>query len=137
MKANIHHILEAYKALDSLSTEELEVSDIIAILGVKRVLRPIKEEYDAFVKDATHSLRPADFDKLVEIEQRIDSASDEEKAYHQEGVEKYNKALVEAINTEYAEAIEFEAKMPEETIAKIAKMKKWTIAEMGLLSILM
>ena len=80
MKANIHHILEAYKALDSLSTEELEVSDIIAILGVKRVLRPIKEEYDAFVKDATHSLRPADFDKLVEIEQRIDSASDEEKA---------------------------------------------------------
>lgn len=49
----------------------------------------------------------------------------------------FRQALVEAINTEYAEAIEFEAKMPEETIAKIAKMKKWTIAEMGLLSILM
>lgn len=137
MKANVNQIVNAYEALESIETKSLEVEDIMAILSVRRALRPIKEDFAAFMKDASEKFKPANIDELVEIEKRWDDATEEEKVAHNKDVAAYHKAIADAVNAEYADDIDIEAKLPDEVAAKVAKMKEWTIEQLDVLSILM
>lgn len=138
MKATIFQIVNAYYALETISTTTLEVADIVAVLVARKALRPHVEEYEAFVNDARERLKPANYEELVEIEQRLNDATDEEKRAHSIGVFNYNKAIDDALMTAFTENIDVaDAVLPIETAAKIAKMKEWTIEQMNVLSILM
>lgn len=138
MKATIFQIVNAYYALESIGTTTLEVADIASVLSARRALRPHVEDYESFVADAREKFKPANYDELVEIEQRMNDATDEEKRTHSIGVFNYNKTIEDAVMSEFAENIDVaDAMLPIETAAKIAKAKEWTIEQMNVLSILM
>lgn len=138
MKAKVKQIVGAYNALGEAKTSTLESSDVLSIIKARRAMRPIVEDYEAFVKDATEKLKPADFDALVDIERKGDKATDEEKAYHHEHVTKYHKAIVDAINEEFSKEVELELpKLSDEVQAKLLKENEWNVAKLDELAVIM
>lgn len=137
MKAKVKQIVGAYNALGEAKTSTLESSDVLSIIKARRAMRPIVEDYEAFVKDAIEKLKPADFDALVEIERKGDKATNDEKAYHNENVAKYHKAIEDAINEEFSKEVELGLpKLSDEVQVKLLKENSWSAARLDNLSIL-
>lgn len=138
MKVTISQATNAYNALGAAKTTTLEHADVLAIIKARRVLRPIVEERDAFVKDAMEKFKPADYDELVAIEHKGKDATDEEKKKHYEGVTAYYQAVNEAAEAEFAKDVDLELPViSEDALAKLVKENGWSMAQADELSILL
>lgn len=134
----VKDIVTAYKALGEAKTASLEMADILTIVKARRAMRPIVEDYEAFVKDVVEKMKPTDFDKLVEIEKRLDTATKEEKEYHLRGVVVYRAACDEACNEEFSKEVEIElGKLSEDAQAKLLKENEWNVAKLDELAVIM
>lgn len=132
MKVGIIHAIAAYTELEKIPTATLEVEDIVAILGMRRGLRPLVEDYNAFIKDAKDKFRPSDVDRLADIERKGEEATDEERTFYDNAMKEYNDAVTSAVNAEYADGVEVEVSLPITTIAKISRIMEWKIGEIEL-----
>lgn len=138
MKVTISQAVAAYNALGAAKTTSVEHADILAVIKARRVLRPIVEERDAFVKDAMEKFKPADYDELVAIENKGKDATDDEKKKHYHGVSAYYKAVNEAAEAEFAKELELELPtISEDALAKLVKENGWNMAQADELSILL
>lgn len=134
----VKDIVTAYKALGEAKTATLEMADILAIVKARRAMRPIVEDYEAFVKDVVEKMKPADFDKLVEIEQRLNEATDEEKQHHLKGVIAYRMACDKACNEEFSKDVDIElGKLSEDAQAKLLKENEWNVGKLDELAVML
>lgn len=133
----VKDIVAAYKALGEARTSTLNIEDVLVIVKARRAMRPIVDDYEAFVKDVLEKAKPADFDKLVEIERRLDTATQEEKEYHLKGVVAYRAACSNACDEEFAKEVNIDlGKLSQEVQVKLLKENGWSVAKLDELAIM-
>lgn len=64
MKAKIKQVIEAYKVLGEAKVTKLEESEVIKVVKVRKAMRPIAEEFEAFLKDCQDKFKPENWDAI-------------------------------------------------------------------------
>ena len=107
-------ILNAYRVLGESKMSTLEVSEVIKVVKARKVMRPIAESLEAFMKDIQE--KAASWESMTE-EQRIE--------------------LNNAANDELLKEVEVEfEKLSEESIAKLIQENGFKAREFDLLGIM-
>ena len=119
MKATVKQIVSAYNTLGEASVTKLEEGEAIKVVKARKAMRPIVEDYEAFLKDCQEKFKPENWDSIqtklkqwqkegekttlteeerteinkvaIEYQTKIDKAlADELKKEHEINAEKFN-----------------------------------------------
>lgn len=124
------NIQNAYAALKGVKINTLEVEDAKIILNFRKEARPHIEAFEAFLQDVNDSLKPEDFDNLVEIEKKLDEATQEEKAYYHKSVSAWRNKVNVALGEELDKDIDITfGTLSKDGVALFLKAKEWTVEE--------
>lgn len=64
MKAKIKQVIEAYKILGEAKVTKLEESEVIKVVKARKAMRPIADEFEAFLKDCQDKFKPEEWDAI-------------------------------------------------------------------------
>lgn len=124
----IYELINAYYALQGVKINTLKMADVKVILNFRKDARPHIEAFEAFAKDVDEAMKPADFDKLVEIERKGNKATPEEINHHHTEVIEYHNKVAEAIAEERNKDVEVaHGTLSSEAYDKLLKAKDWTV----------
>lgn len=139
MKVTIKQVVECYKALGDATVSTLEESDKIKILKIRKVMRPMVEEYNAYVKDAEEKFK---FEGIEEADKlRIGAINkwnkdhsyqfSEEEIEAAEKIGKFLESKSKAENEELSREVEIEfEKLSESAELRIMDENKWKIKKL-------
>lgn len=126
----IYELQAAYMALQGVKINTLKMDDVKVILNFRKDARPHIEAFEVFSKDVDEAMKPADFDKLVEIERKGNKATPEEIAHHRIAVTEYRNKIIEAIAEERNKDVEVShGTLSAEAYDLLLKVKDWTVEE--------
>ena len=66
MKASIQKIVSAYKVLGEAKVTKLEEGEVIKVVKARKAMRPIADDFDAFLKDCQEKFKPENWDEVQE-----------------------------------------------------------------------
>lgn len=75
----LKQLIAAYKALGEAKVAKLEASEVIKIVKARKAMRPIADEYDAFLKDCQEKFKPENWDEIQSKAQKWNELTDDEK----------------------------------------------------------
>ena len=58
MKVKVKDVVSAYKVLGDAKVVKLEELEIIKVVKARKAMRPIADDYDAFLKDCQEKFKP-------------------------------------------------------------------------------
>lgn len=64
MKAKVKNVVSAYKVLGDARVNKLEESEVVKVIKARKAMRPIADDYDAFLKDCKEKLKPEGWEKI-------------------------------------------------------------------------
>lgn len=64
MKAKVKDVVSAYKVLGDAKVVKLEESEVIKVVKARKAMRPIADDYDAFLKDCQEKFKPEGWDEI-------------------------------------------------------------------------
>lgn len=133
----VYELINAYYALQGVKINTLKMDDVYVMLDFRKDARPYVEAFEAFSKDVDEVMKPADFDELVEIERKGDKATPSEIVHHNIEIQKYNKAVKDALRKERNKDVEVaHGTFSPEAYDQLRKVKDWTIEEWESISFL-
>lgn len=142
MKVKI--IVEAYKLLGEAKVGKLEASEVIKILKARKVMRPIAEEFDAFLKDAQERFKPEGWNDIQEKlaqwqkEGEKTTLTEEERIAINKALIAYQSAINEAVNDELERNLEIKIeKLSEGSDIKLMSANDWTPNQLDLIEMLL
>ena len=106
MKTNIKKVVACYKALGEADVNTLDENEAIKVIDARKVMRPIADAYDAYLKDVQEKFKPEDWDKIQEDFQKWQqegdsvSLSDERKKEINQKMVDYGKKIDAALKKE-------------------------------------
>ena len=144
MKTSIKKIVDAYKVLGEAKVSKLEESEVIKVIKARKAMRPIAEEFDAFLKDCQEKFKPENWDGLQYKIQQWQQEGDKTTLSEEERIE-INKTIIEyqikinnAIKEEESRIVEMNIeKLSEDSITKLFKHNDWQISKLDDISILL
>lgn len=144
MEIKIKNIVEAYKLLGEAKVTELEEQEVLKIIKARKVMRPIVEEFESFLKDCQEKFKPENWDKLQSKIQQWQQEGDKTTLSEEERIE-INKTIIEyqikinnAIKDEESRIVEITIeKLSEDSITKLLKHNDWQISKLDDISILL
>ena len=144
MKATVKQIVAAYNALGNTKSTKLEDSEKGKILKARKAMRPIAEDYEAFLKDCQETLKPENWDEIQTKLQKWQQEGEKTTLTEEERVE-INKAVIDyqnKINKVVKEELEKEVeinfeKLEEGANVKLMSANDWTPNQLDEIEILL
>lgn len=144
MKCTVKQVVECYKAFENSKVNKLEESEKIKILKARKAMRPIHDDYEAFLKDVQEMMKPENWDELQKKVQQWQQEGEKTTLTEAERIE-INKALVEyskkadnAVKEELAKEVEISIeKLKENSDIKLLEENDWEIGKLDLIEILL
>ena len=97
MKAKIKQVIEAYKVLGEAKVTKLEESEVIKVVKARKAMRPIADEFEAFLKDCQDKFKPEEWDEIQKKIQQWQQEGEKTTLTDSEKIE-INKALIDYQN---------------------------------------
>lgn len=133
----LKEIANAYKALGEAKVSSLEESEILKIVKARKTMRPIVEDFEAFLKDVQEKFKPENLEKLQIKAQKWSELSDEEKIEINKTFRQYEQAINTALLEEQEKEFELNIdKLSEESVSKLLKDNEWSINKLDEISIM-
>ena len=144
MIMKVKNIVEAYKLLGNAKTTNLEDSDKAKILKARKAMRPIADEFEAFLKDAQEMFKPEGWEetqkKLAQWQQEGEKTtlSEEERAVINKALIGYQSAIDKAVKAEFDKEIEIKIeKLSEGSDIKLMSANDWTPNQLDLIDVIL
>lgn len=139
----VKSIVEAYKLLGNAKTTNLDDADKSKILKARKAMRPIADEFDAFLKDAQEMFKPEGWketqEKLAQWQQEGEKTtlSEEERIAINKALIGYQSAIDKAVKAELDKEIEIEIeKLSEGSDIKLMSANDWTPNQLDLIDVM-
>ena len=139
----VKNIVEAYKLLGNAKVSNLEDSDKGKILKARKAMRPIADEFEAFLKDAQEMFKPEGWEetqkKLAQWQQEGEKTtlSEEERIAINKALIGYQSAIDKAVKAELDKEIEIEIeKLSEGADIKLMTANDWTPNQLDLIEMM-
>lgn len=140
----VKSIVEAYKLLGNAKTTNLDDADKSKILKARKAMRPIADEFEAFLKDAQEMFKPEGWEeiqkKLSQWQQEGEKTtlSEEERIAINKALIGYQSAIDKAVKAELDKEIEIEIeKLSEGSDIKLMSANDWTPNQLDLIEMLL
>ena len=127
--------MKAYAKLGDVKVTTLEDKEVMKVIKMRKAMRPVSEEFNAFLEDVKTKFKPEGFEDTVrKAQEGWDKMTDSEKRAANELVTGYNRKVEVAVKEESEKEveIEFEA-LSEDSLTKLMKENSMTVAEMEML----
>lgn len=133
----IKDIVNTYKILGEAKVSSLEESEILKIVKARKTMRPIVEDFEAFLKDVQEKFKPENLEELQIKAQKWSELSDEEKIEINKTFRQYEQAINTALLEEQEKEFELNIdKLSEESVSKLLKDNEWSINKLDEISIM-
>ena len=135
MKTTVDKIVKAYAKLGDVKVTTLEDKEVMKVIRMRKAMRPVSEDFNAFLEDVKTKFKPEGFEDVVrKAQDGWDKMTDAEKKAANELVTGYNRKVEVAVKEESEKEveIEFEA-LSEDSLTKLMKENSMTVAEMEML----
>lgn len=144
MIVSVKQAVAAYNTLGESTVHTLEDSEIIKVVKARKVLRPIHDEYDSYMKDCQEKFKPENWDKIHDDLQKWQqegdktTLSEEDKFAINKALNEYNQKLEKAAEEELNKEVEINIeKFAEGTDVKLLKENKWKTKQLNDIDILL
>ncbi|WP_455998849.1 hypothetical protein [Phocaeicola barnesiae] len=137
MKTTVDKIVKAYAKLGDVKVTTLEDKEVMKVIRMRKAMRPVSEDFNAFLEDVKTKFKPEGFEDTVrKAQEGWDKMTDSEKRAANELVTGYNRKVDEAVREEADREveIEFEA-LSEDSLTKLMKENSLTVSEMEMLDL--
>lgn len=139
----VKSIVEAYKLLGNAKTTNLDDADKGKILKARKAMRPIADEFEAFLKDAQEMFKPEGWEeiqkKLSQWQQEGEKTtlSEEERIAINKALIGYQSAIDKAVKAELDKEVEIEIeKLSEGADIKLITANDWTPNQLDLIDMM-
>jgi hypothetical protein len=139
----VKNIVEAYKLLGNAKTTNLDDADKGKILKARKAMRPIADEFEAFLKDAQEMFKPEGWEetqkKLAQWQQEGENTtlSEEERIAINKALITYQSSIDKAVKAELDKEIEIEIeKLSEGADIKLMSANDWTPNQLDLIDMM-
>ena len=144
MKVSVKKIVEAYKMLGEAKVSKLEESEVVKVIKARKAMRPVAEDFEAFLKDAQDKFKPECWD---DVQKKISqwqeeggntTLTDAEKRGVNTVVVEYQNSINKAINEELEREIEIEIeKLKDGSDVKLMSANDWTPNQLDALDVIL
>lgn len=137
MKTTVDKIVKAYARLGGVKVTTLEDKEVMKVIKMRKAMRPVSEEFNAFLEDAKDKFKPEGFEDVVrKAQEGWDKMTDSEKKAANELVTGYNRKVDEAVKEEAEKEVDIEFEpLSEDSLTKLMKENSLTVAEMEMLDL--
>lgn len=139
----VKSIVEAYKLLGNAKSTNLDDADKGKILKARKAMRPIADEFEAFLKDTQEMFKPEGWEetqkKLAQWQQEGEKTtlSEEERIAINKALIGYQSAIDKAVKTELDKEVEIEIeKLSEGSDIKLMSANDWTPNQLDLIEMM-
>ena len=144
MKAKIKQIIEAYKLLGEAKVTKLEESEVIKIVKARKAMRPIADEFEAFLQDCQDKFKPGNWDSIQSDLQQWQKEGEKTTLSEERRIE-INKAIIgyqgsidKAMKDELDKEVELNIEtLKEDSATKMLVENGWEIGKLDLIEILL
>ena len=143
MKVSVKKIVDAYKLLGNAKTTNLEDSDKAKILKARKAMRPIADEFEAFLKDAQEMFKPEGWEetqkKLAQWQEEGEKTtlSEDERKSINKALIAYQTSIDKAVKDELNKEVEIEIeKLSEGADIKLMSANDWTPNQLDLIDMM-
>lgn len=136
-------VVSAYKVLGDAKVVKLEESEVIKVVKARKAMRPIADDYDAFLKDCQEKFKPEGWDeiqkKLQQWQQEGENTTltEAERIELNKAVIGYQKKIDAALKDELKREVELNIEpLKEESATKMLVENGWEVRvldELGLM----
>ena len=144
MKASIKNIVSAYKVLGEAKVTKLEESEVIKVVKARKAMRPIADDFDAFLKDCQEKFKPENWDEVQETVAQWQKEGENTTLTEAERVE-LNKAIIGyqqkvdgAVKDELAREVEISVEsLKEESATKMLVENGWELKKLDEIEVIL
>lgn len=137
MKTTVDKIVKAYAKLGDVKVTTLEDKEVMKVIKMRKAMRPVSEDFNAFLEDVKTKFKPEGFEETVrKAQEGWDKMSDAEKKAANELVTGYNRKVEVAVKEESEKEVEIEFEpLSEDSLTKLMKENSLTVSEMEMLDL--
>lgn len=131
MKTTVDKIVKAYAKLGDVKVTTLEDKEVMKVIRMRKAMRPVSEDFNAFLEDVKTKFKPEGFEETVrKAQEGWDKMTDAEKKAANELVTGYNRKVDEAVKEEADREVEIEfEQFSEESVVRMMKENSLTATE--------
>lgn len=135
MKTTVDKIVKAYAKLGDVKVTTLEDKEVMKVIRMRKAMRPVSEEFNAFLEDVKSKFKPEGFEDVVrKAQEGWDKMTDAEKKAANELVTGYNRKVEESVKPEAEKEVEIEFEpLSDDSLSKLMKENSLTVADIELL----
>lgn len=137
MKASVKSIVSAYNVLGEAKVSKLEESEVIKVVKTRKAMRPIADDYEAFLKDCQEKFKPEGWDeiqkKLQQWQQEGENTTltEAERIELNKAVIGYQKKIDAALKDELKREVELNIEpLKEESATKLLLENGWELKKL-------
>lgn len=144
MKASIKNIVSAYKVLGEAKVTKLEEGEVIKVVKARKAMRPISDDFDAFLKDCQEKFKPENWDEVQEKVAQWQKEGENTTLTEAERVE-LNKVIIGyqqkvdgAVKDELAREVEISVEsLKEESATKMLVENGWELKKLDEIEVIL
>lgn len=144
MKGSIKNIVSAYKVLGDAKVTKLEDGEVIKVVKARKAMRPIADDFDAFLKDCQEKFKPENWDEVQEKAAQWQKEGENTTLTEAERVE-VNKAIIgyqqkidNAVKDELAREVELNIEpLKEESATKMLVENGWELKKLDEIEVIL
>ena len=144
MKASVKQIVAAYNTLGEAAVIKLEEAEAIKVVKARKAMRPIVEDYEAFLKDCQEKFKPENWDSIQaklqqwQKEGEKTTLTEEERTEINKVVIEYQTKIDKALADELKKEHEINAeKFNDGTDVKLLQENGWKSKQLDAIDILL
>lgn len=134
MKAKVKEVVSAYKVLGDAKVVKLDEAEVIKVVKARKAMRPIADDYEAFLKDCQEKFKPEGWDeikkKLQQWQQEGENTTltEAERIELNKAVIGYQKKIDAALKDELKREVELNIEpLKEESATKMLVENGWEV----------
>lgn len=111
-------VIDAYKVLNGLKLAKLDNDEVLALLHVKRTMRPIVKAYEEYVEDSRKAVLPGNIEEISRKMQAKEPLTADESAIITEADKRLGELLIAELDKEHEIMLD---RLAETTLVKLVK----------------
>lgn len=111
-------VINAYKVLNGLKLAKLDNDEVLALLHVKRTMRPIVKAYEEYVEDSRKAVLPGNIEEISRKMQAKEPLTADESAIITEADKRLGELLIAELDKEHEIMLD---RLTETTLVKLVK----------------
>ncbi len=111
-------VINAYKVLNGLKLAKLDNDEVLALLHVKRTMRPIVKNYEEYVEDSRKAVLPGNIEEISRKMQTKAPLTADESAIITEADKRLGELLIAELDKEHEIMLD---RLTEATLVKLVK----------------